>query len=47
MKTIEDFHTVGINEVICKKCKNLLGVRMKQTDETKIFMLDKFALKKK
>ena len=43
----EDFQTVGINEVICKKCKSQIGVRMKQTDETQIFMLNKFVLNEK
>ena len=40
-----EFQTVGINEVSCKSCNNPLGVRMKQTDDTQIFMLNKFVLR--
>ena len=40
-----EFQTVGINEVSCKSCNNSLGVRMRQTDETQIFMLNKFVLR--
>ena len=43
----EDFHAVGLNEITCKNCKNSLGVRMKQTDDTQIFMLDKIVLKER
>ena len=42
---ISDFQTVGINEVSCKSCKSSLGVKMKQTDDTQMFMLNKFVLK--
>ena len=40
-----EFSTVGVNEVYCKNCKNLLGLIMKQTDDTQIFMLNKIVLK--
>ena len=40
-----EFQTVGINEVSCKSCSNSLGVRMRQTDDTQIFMLNKFVLR--
>ena len=43
----EDFHAVGLNEITCKNCKNSLGVRMKQTDDTQIFMLDRIVLKER
>ena len=42
---ISEFNTVGINDVYCRNCKNLLGLRMKQTDETQMFMLNKIILK--
>ena len=40
-----DFKAVGFNEVLCKNCKNILGLKMKQTDDTQIFMLNKIILK--
>ena len=40
-----EFKTVGVNEIYCKNCKNKLGLRIKQTDDTQIFMLNKFILK--
>ena len=40
-----EFSTVGINEVYCRNCKSLIGLKMKQTDDTQIFMLNKIVLK--
>ena len=40
-----NFKTVGVNEVLCRKCKYLLGVKMKTTDDIQIFMLNKILLK--
>ena len=40
-----EFKTVGLNEITCKYCKNSLGVRIRQTDDTQIFMLNKIVLK--
>ena len=40
-----EFSTVGINEVYCGNCKSLIGLKMKQTDETQIFMLNRIVLK--
>ena len=41
----QEFKTVGINEVFCKKCNNALGIKVRQTDDIQIFMLNKFLLK--
>jgi hypothetical protein len=41
----KDFKSVGIREVKCKKCNNALGVKIKQSDDTQIFMLNKIILK--
>ncbi len=40
-----DFKTVGVSEVLCKKCEYVLGVKMKTTDDIQIFMLNKILLK--
>ena len=40
-----DIKNVGLNEVLCKKCNNAIGMKIKQADETQIFMLDKILLK--
>jgi len=40
-----DLNTVGIYEIYCKNCKNPLGANVKQTDDTQIFMLNKYVLK--
>ena len=40
-----DLKTIGLNEIFCKKCNYLLGVKIKQTDDTQIFMLNKILLK--
>jgi hypothetical protein len=40
-----DLKAVGFTEIFCKKCKNLLGVKVQQTDDTQIFMLNKIILK--
>ena len=40
-----DFKAVGFNEIKCKKCENILGIKIIQTDDTQIFMLDKIILK--
>ena len=40
-----DFNNVGINEIFCRNCKNLLGVKMRQTDDTQIFMINMIVLK--
>ena len=40
-----DFKTVGLNEIYCKNCNHLLGVKIKQTDDTQIFMLNKVLLR--
>ena len=40
-----DFKTVGLNEIYCKKCNHLLGVKIKQADDTQIFMLNKVLLR--
>ena len=41
----KEFNNVGINEVNCNRCNNLIGVRMKQTDDIQIFMLNTFVIK--
>ena len=41
----KDFMSVGIKEVKCKKCGSSLGVKMKQTDDIQIFMLNRIILK--
>ena len=40
-----DFKTIGLSEIYCKKCNHLLGVKIKQTDDTQIFMLNKVLLR--
>lgn len=41
----QDFKTIGISEIFCKKCNNFLGIKVKQTDDIQIFMLNKIILK--
>ena len=45
VNNITDFKTVGLNEVSCKNCNEPLGVKIRQADETQIFMLEKIILK--
>ena len=41
----QDIKAVGINEIVCKKCNNSLGIKIKQSDDIQVFMLNKILLK--
>ena len=45
INTNPDLYNVGINKVYCKYCKNQIGIKIKQTDETQFFMINKILLK--
>ena len=45
IKDNTDLKAVGTIDVFCKKCKNLIGVKIMQSDETQLFMNNRFVLK--